>query len=102
MPQTPWVVISVLLVVPTAASHQAPSPPPAAPLADELWPRPQKLEEKTTYGGSAMLYNDWVIAYDTTNYNDTFAATELRNFLLEKTNGSLSLPLVSACASQPL
>ena len=42
-----------------------------------------------------MLYNDWIIAYDTTNYNDTFAATELRNFLLEKTNGSLTLPLVS-------
>ncbi len=69
------------------------SPPP--PLADALWPRPQQVQEKTSYGGAATLYNDWIIAYDTTNYNDTFAATELRNFLLEKTNQSLSLPLVS-------
>ena len=83
-------VLGHLWLLQVAAS----SPPP--PLADALWPRPQKVQEKTSHGGAAVLYNDWIIAYDTTNYNDTFAATELRNFLLQKTNQSLSLPLVRA------
>eukprot|EP01043_Picozoa_sp_COSAG02_P067779 COSAG02_NODE_11016_length_1811_cov_1.158294_1_plen_102_part_00 len=87
-PLITWVLLSCSSLLEATSSLRS-------PLADALWPRPQKLQQKTSHGGAATLYNDWIIAYDTTNYNDTFAATELRNFLLEKTNQSLSLPLVS-------
>jgi hypothetical protein len=71
-----------------------PPPPSPLPLASQLWPRPQQLMEKTAHSGFAQLYNDWIIAYNVTNYNDSFAATGLHDFLEAKTNGSLRLPLV--------
>jgi hypothetical protein len=77
-----------------AAASASESPPSEVALSEALWPLPQQLVPKAENGGYSLLYEDWVIAFDTENYNDTFAASELRDFLLAKTNDTLRLPLV--------
>ena len=84
----------LLVVRGLAAVTSSGGAPPPPPLSEALWPLPQQLTPKAEFGGYSLLYSDWVTATDTTNYTDTFAASELRDFLLAKTNGSLLLPMV--------